>query len=689
MKKEQTEKIISLGSPVTDIKGVGPKKAAALARLGIRRLSDILDAFPRAYEDYRNVYTIERTAREKPGDRICVKGLILGKYFGRGFGRKRTLRLLVDDGTGRMEVLFFNAGYLAAQFEQNSVYSFFGTVKVENGRVTMFHPTHAKDAEGGSGIQPVYRLVSGVSQKDMRRLSKLALSMGDEIAEDLPESVLTNEKLCGIDYAYRNLHYPEDENRYGQARYRMIFGEFFYLRLALLLSKDRFGSGRRGNVMDGDGGDEFIKSLPYELTGAQKRAWAEIRADMGSPVAMNRLVQGDVGSGKTVIAEAALAQAVKAGFQGIFMAPTEILAGQHFDTLSRDLGPLGARCALLTGSLPAAERRKLIKAIAEGEYDVIIGTHAVISESVKYRNPGLVITDEQHRFGVNQRRLLSEKGSCPDVMVMTATPIPRTLAVVCYGDLDVSVIDEFPPGRKPIKTMSYDAETRDKAYELLVSEVRSGRQAYVVAPFIEDSESVDGFSAQSLYEDFTSAHPDIPASLRHGDMSQQEKDRVMQDFYSGKVPVLISTVVIEVGIDVANATVMLVENCERFGLAQLHQLRGRVGRGKHESYCLLVLGEKSEIAEERVKTLCETGDGFVIAEKDLEMRGPGEIFGLRQHGLPQLQLADPVKHLKLSVKAGAAAEALLKEDPTLSSPENVMLKQKVADKFTRDESQIL
>ena len=670
--------IISASSPLRSLKGVGPKKAEALSRLGLERVSQLLSHFPRSYEDMRSLKSISELA---DGEKALVRARVLLVTQGRGFGRNRTLRLLTEDMSGRMEVLFFKAGYMSRAFRQGEEYSFFGKVKNENGRILMFHPSFSPAAEGEEGILPVYPLSRGLSQKDMRKLVREVLSFPDVIEEQLPAEIIAKEKLCGREYAIRNIHFPEDEDKYHEARYRLVFEELFDLRAALMLSADRFGAGRKGRSVSSGGAERFIETLSFELTGAQKRAISEILSDMKSDTAMNRLVQGDVGSGKTAVAEAAISEAVGAGLQAAFMAPTEILASQHFESLSRDLEPLGMRTALITGSMNASERQAALKGLSDGSINVAVGTHALISESVRFKDLALVITDEQHRFGVNQRKKLSEKSDNPDVLVMTATPIPRTLAVVLYGDLDVSVIDELPAGRKPVKTLSFGEGERGDAYKILLSEVGEGRQGYIVAPFIEDSESVNGRSAEELYQSFTDEHPNISCALLHGGMKQGEKDAVMRDYAEGKTSVLISTVVIEVGINVPNASVMIIENSERFGLAQMHQLRGRVGRGAAQSWCLLIIGEESEIAKSRAEILCSTGDGFVIAESDLELRGPGEFFGFRQHGLPQLTLADPVRHAGLASKAGKAAEELIKKDPSLSAPENAGLRSRLDEIF--------
>jgi len=676
--------IIKADSPVSDVKGIGPKKAAAFEKLGIFKIRDAAQHFPRAYEDLRSAKSIASLQND---DKCLVRARVLLVKPGRGFGRKRTLTLLVEDATGRMQVVFFSAGFMLKSFVRGEEYRFFGKVKVEDGRVTIFHPTWAKEDENAeTGIVPVYPLAYGLTQKDLKHLTRLSLKCLEGSSDTLPAKVIADANLCSRHYALSNIHYPEGEKQYQEARYRLIFEELFVFSLAVKLSKDRFGSGRAGRRIESSGGKDFIESLSYRLTGAQQRVYKEILGDMASETAMNRLLQGDVGSGKTVIAEAALAQAAKAGYQGAFMAPTELLARQHFETLGKDLAPLGYRITLLIGSQTAAERRTALAAIASGETDIVVGTHAVISESVKFKDLALVITDEQHRFGVNQRKLLTEKGENPDVLVMTATPIPRTLAVVLYGDLDVSVIDELPPGRQPIETKSYGEKERKNAYKLLLSEVAKGRQAYIVAPFIDDSDTLEGHSAESLYEDFCAAHPDITAALLHSGVPAKEKDSVMEAFYKGEISVLISTVVIEVGINVPNATVMLIENSERFGLAQLHQLRGRVGRGSEQSYCLLVSGEESEVSKERSDTMCTTSDGFEIAEKDLEMRGPGEIFGFRQHGLPQLKLADPAKHMNIAVKAGEEASKLLAEDPKFEDPENSLLAERIKAEFLKNDA---
>ena len=679
--------VIDIQSHVGELKGFGPKKCESLEKLGIRTFYDALQHYPRGYEDLRNAKSIMEIA---DGEKALVRAAVLLARPGRGWGRRRTLRLLVEDATGRMEILFFSAGFMAKTFRQGELYRFFGKVKEENGRRTMFHPTWSPESgEEETGILPLYPLARGLTQKDMRRLTRTALALSEGMPETLPESVIEAANLCSIHYALSNLHYPEDEDKFSEARYRLVYEELFDLRAALILSQNRFGTGREGRVIRSGGADKLVSSLPYELTSAQNRVLSDVLADMASQKAMNRLVQGDVGSGKTAIAMAAMAEAAAAGLQSAFMAPTEILAKQHYDNLRRAFEPLGMEVVLLIAGMGAAQRRAALEKLSSGEALIAVGTHALLTDTVIYRDLALVITDEQHRFGVGQRKKLEEKGEDPDVLIMTATPIPRTLAVVLYADLDISIIDELPPGRQTIETKRFSPEHRKDAYKELLNEVGKGRQAYIVAPFIDDSDSLEGWSAESLLDEFTKDHPTISCGLLHGQMNQKEKDAVMERFHAGEIAVLISTVVIEVGIDVPNATVMLIENAERFGLAQLHQLRGRVGRGTEKSFCLLIVDMENEIAVERVDTLCKTRDGFVIAEKDLELRGPGEIFGSRQHGLPQLRLADPARHLRIAERAGADAAALIADDPSLEKLENAAFARKIRNKFMEADKLIL
>jgi len=676
MAEKASEKNITLQSPITDIKGIGPKKAENIYRLGIKSLGDSLDLYPRSYEDLRNVKQIFDIVND---EKCLVRGVVTRSTFGKGYGRKRTLHVTVEDKTGRMDVIFFMAGFM--KFEQGEIYNFFGRCKVEAGRTTMFHPTYSRFEGEEGAILPVYPLTRSVTQKDLRKLTKEAIAHANELSETLPQNVIKEAKLCSNVYALSNIHFPENDEKYMAARYRLVYEELFDLKAALAISKSRGRDKKLGKIFDGNFAREFIDSLSYKLTNAQEKVLSDVLTDMKKDVPMNRLIQGDVGCGKTIVAEAAIVQAVKNGYQAAFMAPTEILAYQHFETLKKDFENTGITVDVITGSMSLKDKKASLENLASGKTQVAIGTHALISESVEYKKLGLVITDEQHRFGVSQRRSLKDKGENPDVIVMTATPIPRTLAAVLYADLDISIIDEMPPGRISIITKEYDSKNRKDAYNLAIAQVKEGRQVYIVAPLIEESDSIEGESAENLFEDFKKKYKDVSAALLHGQMSQAEKDEIMGQFYRGEISVLISTVVIEVGINVPNATVMLIENQERFGLAQLHQLRGRVGRGKYQSYCLLITGDNSDLAKERAKIMTSSNDGFVIAEKDLEMRGPGEIFGYRQHGLPQLKFADPIKHAKIAEEAGRQVIKMLDNDPNLECEENQNFARKLKRKY--------
>lgn len=674
---------MSLQDKVTAIKGIGPGKAAALNKLNIVSIEDFLFYFPRDYEDRRELRNIISL---RDGDTALVKGNLILMVKGRGRNvRKQTLKLLVQDKTGAMEVVFFHAGYLEKTLKQNEEYLFYGKVSVSMGKIQMLHPDVSKfDAAQEQSILPVYPLTGGISQGEMRKWQRAAMEFLPELEEYLPEKTLDSNRLCGIRYAIENIHYPGDRKRLMEAKYRLIFEELLFLQTGLLAIKRRMTAREYGIRFSPDVRmEDFTSALPYALTGAQRRVLAEINGDMESSKVMNRLVQGDVGSGKTAVAAAAMYKAVKGGFQTVMMAPTELLARQHFEGLKPMFQAFGINVGFLSGSLPQKEKKEIQQQIETGDLDIIIGTHAVIQPGVKFAGLGLVITDEQHRFGVNQRAVLSQKGQNPDVLVMTATPIPRTLAVILYGDLDISVIDEMPPGRQQIITRAVKADGREVSYEFVRREVQKGRQAYVVAPLIEDSENLDARSALGLYDELNDRFREFSVAFLHGAMKQSDKDRIMQEFNAGEIQILISTVVIEVGINVPNATVMLVENAERFGLAQLHQLRGRVGRGEEQSYCILISEGGSKVAEERAEIMKATNDGFLIAEKDLELRGPGEFFGMRQHGVPELKLADLAKHIKILNTVREEAERILNEDQLLTGKEFVKLKNKI-DKMFHD-----
>jgi ATP-dependent DNA helicase RecG len=677
---------MNLQNKVTEIKGIGPRKSVALHKINIEFIEDFLFFYPRDYEDRREVRTILSL---RDGDTALVKGKLILKGKGRVRNpRKQTLKLFVQDETGAMEVVFFHAGFLEKTLQQNEEYIFYGKVTVNMGKIQMLHPDISKyEPNQDQSILPIYPLTGGISQGEMRKWQKMAMTFLPELEEYLPENTLERNRLCSIQYAIENIHYPADRKRLMEAKYRLIFEELLFLQTGLLAIRNKMTSKEKGILFSTMAPmEEFTASLPYRLTGAQNRVLSEINGDMESTKIMNRLVQGDVGSGKTIVAAAAMYKAVKSGFQAVMMAPTELLARQHFEGLKSEFLKYEIKVGFLSGSIPAKEKKEILEQIETGQLDIIIGTHAVIQPGVKFSSLGLVITDEQHRFGVNQRASLSQKGQNPDVLVMTATPIPRTLAVILYGDLDISIIDEMPPGRQQIITRAVKAEGRDASYEFVRREVVKGRQAYVVAPLIEDSENLDAKSALGLYDELKDRFYEFSIAFLHGAMKPADKDRIMQRFNEGKIQILISTVVIEVGINVPNATIMLIENAERFGLAQLHQLRGRVGRGKEQSYCILISDGGSEVAGERAEIMKSTNDGFLIAEKDLELRGPGEFFGMRQHGVPELKLADLVRHIKILNTVREEAERILNENPAMDGKEYVKLKEKIDRMFKNTEN---
>ncbi len=671
---------MNLTSPVTELKGVGSKKADLLKKLNISTLYDLVSHYPRAYQDRTNVRRISELSN---GEEALISGRVLRSVLTGNPYRKPILHLLVDDGSGiNIEILFFNGKWLKDSFKIGDEYSFFGRAEIKYGKYSMLHPEYSKGDTGESeSILPIYPLTEGLRQSDIRKWMREALKLISEDEEYLPLEIVKNYNLCPHGFAVKNLHFPDNRQSFAQAKYRLVFDELLMLQLGLMYVRAAEISVKGIKFSSDVNADVFINSLPYALTGAQTRVINEIMPDLESDKAMNRLVQGDVGSGKTAVAEITLYKAVKCGYQGAMMAPTEILAKQHYKEMKRIFEPFDINVGFLGGNLTTKERKEALAGLASGEIDIIVGTHALVQPDVEFANLGLVITDEQHRFGVNQRKLLTEKGNSPNKLVMTATPIPRTLAVILYGDLDISIIDELPPGRQKIITKAVAEEKRIKAYELMRKEVREGRQCYVVAPLIEDSEVFGARSAESIYEEVKLGFPEFRVALLHGAMKQAEKDAIMAGFVAGEIDVLVSTVVIEVGINVPNATVMIIENSERFGLAQLHQLRGRIGRGKYQSYCVLVLGTDGEIARRRAQIMCESSDGFYISEQDLKLRGPGEIFGTRQHGLPDMRLADIAKHTKILAASQKAAKDIITSDRSLKKSENKELADAVARLF--------
>lgn len=670
------------GTELRYVKGVGEARARAFGRLGVHDLAGLVSFFPRAYEDRTRLVRIAELA---DGDLVCVEAVVgTEPQLSRIRHGLDLLRFRAVDETGAMQLTFFNQAYLKDQFRKGESYVFYGRAQVKGRFVSMTNPVFDRLADFGrvtGRIVPVYRLTSGLSQNTVRSAVRQALDLSQgRLPDGLPDCVADEYKLCTARYAYENVHFPADMQALSLARRRLVFEELFVLACALgLLRGGREGA--QGRVLRGAGLGTFTGSLPFSPTGAQLRAMREAIGDMSSGKLMNRLVQGDVGSGKTLVAAACIWYSAQSGAQSAFMAPTEILAEQHYATLTGFLEPFGIRVAKLTGSMRAAEKRAVLSGLASGEYALCVGTHALLSGGVEFRDLALVVTDEQHRFGVQQRAALAEKGLRPHILVMSATPIPRTLALMIYGELDVSLIDELPPGRQKVDTFAVDESYRARLGGFIEKLVSEGRQVFVVCPRIEEGEEAgDGLkSAEEHAEELRQQLPGLRIACIHGKLKAREKDEIMSRFAAGETDVLVSTTVIEVGVDVPNAALMVVENAERFGLSQLHQLRGRVGRGKHKSWCILVSDAKGEEARARLHAMTHISDGFKIAEEDLRLRGPGDFFGSRQHGLPELHIADLGADMNVLKAAQDAAKRLLDSDPRLERPENKRLRSRAGE----------
>ena len=669
-------------TPVRYLKGVGPKTAERFEKLGILTLSDLLCHYPRRYLDFSKPYSIA----EAPADTECVvKAEVFAKPGGRILpGGRRMERITAGDDVSSLEITWFNNPYAVQKLELGQEYYFQGIVTGGMLRRQMVNPQVRTDAQvKSSPFEAVYPQTEGLTSSAIAKCVRQLLPHAELLPDPLPSEMLKKYRLLSKADAVRAIHCPATEEEAFAARRRLIYEELLVLQLGIGRMKNH-GAASTGAPMKKADASPFWESLPFSPTGAQRRAVEEILTDMSGETSMNRLLQGDVGSGKTLVAAAAIWACIRAGYQAALLAPTEILASQHAENLNRLLSPFGMRVALLTGGMKAAARRTTLAAIRDDEADLIVGTHAILSEGVEFARLGLAVVDEQHRFGVRQRGLLAEKAANPHLLVMSATPIPRTLGLLMYGDLDISILDELPPGRKPVKTRCITGKKRADLYGFLDREIDSGRQVYIVCPAIEDAGGSGLNAVKSYYEDIAKAYlPDRRVGLMHGKLKPKEKAEVMDDFKSGRLDALVSTTVIEVGVDVPNATVMVIENAERYGLSALHQLRGRVGRGAAESWCFLVSDNASESVQKRLKFLCSTSDGFAVAQYDLETRGPGDFFGSRQHGLPTLQIADLMNDTRTLHAAQSEAVALLAEDPLLERPEHALLARQVEQMFDK------
>lgn len=682
------EKNISIHTPIRYFKGVGPKKSQELAALGIRTAWDILYFLPSRYEDRSDLTPIKDVNIDEHqtiqgevvtlGTRITKSGMPI-------------FQMAITDQTGFIHAVWFNQPYLKDYFKKGQRVVLYGKVEMHD-RLQIAQPEYEilksdeVDSVNIGRIVPIYPATRHLTQRYLRALAFHAVSTYAKfLIEKLPTYIIARERIVDIKFAVRNIHFPSSFENLEKAYRRIVFEEFFTLQLALAMKKKDAKTGEKGlgHKVSGELIDSFKNTMPFELTKGQEKAIADIGRDMSSGQPMNRLLEGDVGSGKTIVAAYALILTIQNGYQGVIMAPTEVLARQHFIVLSELLMPLGVNITLLVGGIDPKIKKNIYNDIKDGKVNVVVGTHAILEEGVEFNNMGLAIIDEQHKFGVTQRAILKGKGHNPHILVMTATPIPRTLALTVYGDLDISIIKELPKGRKPISTYWVEDEKRQKMYNFIKEELKKGRQAYVVCPLIDKIRELSlSRGAVEIYEKLKNEiFPEFEIGLLHGRMSSREKENVMKDFKKGKTKVLVATIVIEVGIDIPNASVMLIENAERFGLSQLHQLRGRIGRGEHESYCILLADPKTDEAAQRLKAIEGTLDGFQIAEADLNIRGPGEFFGTKQHGLPEIKFGNIVKDFDIMELARKEAFSLVAKDPDLKEEHHMLLKQALISRF--------
>lgn len=677
--------MVDLNKDVKYIKGVGPNRVKLLNKLNIFTLKDLITYYPRNYENRGIAKDIIECI---DGEETLICGIACGRMSEVRLKGKTMQKLIIRDETGTATITWFNQSYLKNMFEVGKEYKFYGKISNIFGKVSMTSPVFDKQGEckNTGKIIPIYPLTYNLSQNTIRKIIQNALEeVKGNLTEVLPKYILKEFNLQEINEATLNIHFPKEFKDFEYAKNRFVFEELLSVQLALLELKNGYQNEETGIQFSKKAKmSDIINKLPFKLTNAQRRVLEEIDKDMESTKPMNRLLQGDVGSGKTVISMCAAYKSVKCGYQAAIMAPTAILATQHLENYRKIFDGLGIKCELLISAMTKKKKTELLQRLENGEIDILIGTHALLQENVIFKKLGLVVTDEQHRFGVKQRTTIVEKGQNPDVLVMTATPIPRTLALILYGDLDISIIDELPPNRKKIDTFAVTKTMEERVNNFIKKQVDEGRQAYIVCPLVEENEESDLKSVEKLYEKSKiETFPEYKVEYIHGKMKAKDKDIIMEKFKNKEIDILISTTVIEVGVDVPNSNIMVIEDAQRFGLAQLHQLRGRVGRGEYKSYCILKYEGKSETIRKRMKVMCDTNDGFIISEKDLELRGAGDFFGTMQHGIPEFKIANLFEDMQtLKIVQNLANEIIL-NDPKLEKEENRLLRELVKDKFIK------
>ena len=676
--------MLDLNKDVKYVKTVGPNRVKLLNKLNIYTLKDLIEYYPRDYEDRskpKNLYECV------DGEEVLIEAMPTGRISEMHKGRMTISKLIVKDQTGTCYITWFNQGYLRDKFQPGRMYRFFGKISIRGSRYEMNSPVYDEiDQSKNTGkIIPIYPLTFELKQNKLRRIIENGLlEVKGQLPETLPEYVLKDNNLWDINNTIERIHFPVEFSDFNKARERLVFEELLTMQLALLKLKNNYENDINGIQFSKDAKmSDVINMLPFKLTKAQLRVLEEIDSDMESDKPMNRLLQGDVGSGKTVVAMIAAYKAVKSGYQATIMAPTAILASQHLESFQGILEELGIRTELLISSITKKKKTEILEKLQNGEIDILIGTHAILEENVIFKNLGLVVTDEQHRFGVKQRGTIASKGQNPDIVAMSATPIPRTLALILYGDLDISIIDELPPNRKKIETYAVRKNMEERVNNFIRKQIKEGRQAYIVCPLVEENEDMEGLqSVIELAERYQKeTFSEYKVAYLHGKMKPKEKDEIMLKFKDGEIQILIATTVIEVGVNVPNASIMVVENAERFGLAQLHQLRGRVGRGEYQSYCILKYEGNGDTIKQRMKVMCDTNDGFVISEKDLELRGSGDFFGTEQHGLPEFKIANLFEDIGILKRVQGLAIKIMEDDPLLEKEKNEKLNEIVKEKF--------